>query len=355
MRSLSRSLAIILSLVFPTSYSVAAEFQLEDTETDGLVIISLVGSIEAGDDKRFKALALEHDGAIIVLDSPGGAVGPALEIGKAIKLRGYPTVVTGNSYCVSACALIWLAGSSRYLSHEARLGFHASYKDEDGVAVESGAGNALVGRYLTLLDLPSRAILFATLAPPDDFLWLDRSTKEKSGIEFSFLDPVVGDANPDDENLDTAKGTTRPPEIHLAEPRKSPLEIELAKYPKGWIEKMSSENGLDITPDGKLWLNADYYGDEVDYGVSAEDVWLASGRFRKAWVRGYHLRDTSVPYRESMRLVHADCLEKRWAVEGVYYYGADKKLMDADELVPQWTYVIPRTYAESWFDMICSR
>jgi hypothetical protein len=49
---------------------------------------------------------------------------------------------------------------------QGRLGFHASYSDEGGRLVETGVGNAIVGHYLSQLDLSEDATVFATIASP---------------------------------------------------------------------------------------------------------------------------------------------------------------------------------------------
>ena len=79
------------------------------------------------------------------LDSPGGSLVPAIAIGKLVRQKGYATVVLDQSTCNSACALIWLAGTPRYLEGAGNLGFHASYTEQGGRLVETGVGNASSG------------------------------------------------------------------------------------------------------------------------------------------------------------------------------------------------------------------
>src|SRR5690606_35120829 len=49
-------------------------------------------------------------------------------------------------------------------------------------------GNALVGRYFTLLNLPMKAIVFATAASPHELNWLDHSNYVDAGIDVQFVD-----------------------------------------------------------------------------------------------------------------------------------------------------------------------
>lgn len=154
------------------------------TLSNGVDVILIMGAIERGDDEVFRALSIQHKEAIVVLESDGGALAAAIEIGKIVRLAGYSTLVMEDDVCASSCALIWLAGSPRALSSKGRVGFHASYRDKDGKMEETGVGNALVGHYLTLLNLPQRAIIFATMASPDKISWLSSENRADAGIEF---------------------------------------------------------------------------------------------------------------------------------------------------------------------------
>jgi hypothetical protein len=127
---------------------------------------------------------------MVVLNSEGGIVKTGLEIGKAIKLRGFATAVAPGTLCASACALTWLAGSPRFLDATSKLGFHAAYRVVDGKATESGVGNALVGAYLNQIGLPDNAIVYVTSAPPEGIKWLTADMASRTGIVFTALNPV---------------------------------------------------------------------------------------------------------------------------------------------------------------------
>lgn len=125
---------------------------------------------------------------MVALSSFGGALVPALEIGRMIRLRGYTTVVLGGDVCVSSCALIWVAGEQRILAEDALVGFHASYIDTSGTKVESGVANALVGHFLSQLNLSQRAVIFATSASPEEVAWLTSADRHVSPISFEVYD-----------------------------------------------------------------------------------------------------------------------------------------------------------------------
>lgn len=163
----------------------------------GIELIEIEGDIQAGDEVQFRRIAGQFDKALVGFNSDGGALYPALEMGRALHLQGFDTAVISGNRCASACALIWAAGTNRYLVQGGRVGFHASYVEDGGKTIETGLGNALVGRYLTQLGLSEKTIIFATYAHPDSIAWLkDRADAEASGIPFSFSIPTSAIQSP---------------------------------------------------------------------------------------------------------------------------------------------------------------
>lgn len=188
--------ATVLALMTGTVPAARGADFLNETLDDGTEAIIMVGEIVKGDEDTFRDLSIRFPNALVVLESPGGALVPALEIGRLIRLRGYTTVVLAGDTCVSACALVWLAGSERIMAEGADVGFHASYFDDAGKKVESGLANALVGHYLSQLNLSQRAVVFATMAPPDDIAWLSAAGPQMSGIGFERVAMTSGEEEP---------------------------------------------------------------------------------------------------------------------------------------------------------------
>jgi len=165
----------------------AAEITVTPADGDKDPIISISGEIKKGDDARFRSIAAELSSAIVLLDSDGGAITPAMDIGRTIKLREYSTAVYKNGICASACALIWIAGTRRVVFEGGKVGFHASYQDIDGSKIQTGMGNALVGHYLSQLGFGEKAVMFATAAPPEKVLWLTSESASFAGIEYTII------------------------------------------------------------------------------------------------------------------------------------------------------------------------
>lgn len=141
--------AIVLSLIF-TLVSVFETFQVAFLKSDDTLLssiwererasrysltvshdgshVSLTGSFELGLTKKLETLLQEHPGVTgIVLSSPGGNVYEGRGVAKLIKEQGLNSYVFET--CYSACTTAFIAGATRTLGPNGRLGFH-SYRIE---------------------------------------------------------------------------------------------------------------------------------------------------------------------------------------------------------------------------------
>jgi hypothetical protein len=178
---LNLAISIALSVIFSNASS-AAEFSRTAT-TGGPDVIAISGELALGDEKKFIDFALGTQRALVVLQSPGGNLYAGIEIGRAIHLKGFATLVPDGVQCASACALAWLAGVPRLMGETAQVGFHAVYTSNGGQPAISSAGNALVGAYLNQLGLPTSAVLYITSPPPQGIQWLSFSDAQSIGID----------------------------------------------------------------------------------------------------------------------------------------------------------------------------
>jgi len=159
--------------------------------------IWLSGDVGKGDASRFEQVLWQNNvrKAIVILDSPGGLLNEGLAIGTTIWQRGYTTKVRAQDWCLSVCALIWLAGSVHYLESGAHVGFHGAYQqltDTNGAPLNSSkpvlsnSGNAKVGAYLGGLGFSYDAIAQMVAAGPDSMLWLSNQDQaNKLGISIT--------------------------------------------------------------------------------------------------------------------------------------------------------------------------
>lgn len=190
----------LVTLLTPAAAFAADIEVMPPEDDDDIAIISIDGEITSGDAEVFRKVAAQYANAAILLNSDGGMISPAMEIGRTIKLMNYSTVVSSTGSCASACALIWLAGAERMIFEGGEVGFHAAYLDTDGTKLETGVGNALVGHYLSQMGYGERTVMFATMAPPEKILWLTEDSAFASGIQFESL--------PSDGSAQTAQGTS---------------------------------------------------------------------------------------------------------------------------------------------------
>lgn len=182
-----RGLYFFLAALISSGHSYAATFSALDIG-DRAKLIVLSGPIERGDYENFLDISAGSSVAGILLRSEGGNALEGIKIGREIHRKGYATGVAPKFLCTSACALIWVAGSTRYMAADALIGFHAAYISEATGKREVGWGNALVGAYLNGLGLSDEAIHFATKADPNDMEWLSISSARRVGISVVLLD-----------------------------------------------------------------------------------------------------------------------------------------------------------------------
>lgn len=220
--------AVLMASSLAPTASITHAASVQAQSLDELELISVTGDIAAGDEEKFRELSLKFPKAVVTFNSPGGALAPALEIGRMIRLRNYPTVVLDKNVCASACALMWLAGTPRFLDPTAKLGFHASYRKVNGRLIESGVSNALVGHYLSQLSLPPQTVVFASSASPKEILWLTDENKKISGIEFQAFKTIAAAADSNDGGV-APPAPSKPalPKIPAFTPVELVIEAEL--------------------------------------------------------------------------------------------------------------------------------
>lgn len=150
------------------------------------VMIMMTGEVVEGDAQRFDDAVAALGGAHATLNvsGPGGLVNEALDIGAQVQEHRFATMVSAQTDCYSACALIWLAGPRRYLSPDSVIGVHAAFRTrDDDTAEESGVANARIGAFLNMIGLPLDAITYIATAPPDATLPITPVIARNLGIE----------------------------------------------------------------------------------------------------------------------------------------------------------------------------
>ncbi len=169
------------------SLANAADISVTTSTEFGMPVINVIGAIDSSDGDKFSILAYRQPNALVSFDGPGGSLLAGIQIGTIIRMKGFSTAVRGGNSCASACAYAWLAGHQRYADGNSSIGFHAAYTVNQGVAKESGVGNALLGSYLARIGLSDESIIYFTSSPPEGIAWLKGSAAAKLGLKVQDL------------------------------------------------------------------------------------------------------------------------------------------------------------------------
>lgn len=145
--------------------------------------ITITGKLDLGDALNFLRKTGEVKEAVVLLQSAGGNTAAGISIGRAIRQKGFLTLVPSSVSCASACALAWLGGVRRFMGEGAKVGFHAAYTMSGGRARRSASGNAALVKYVNGLGLTRQAIDYITGAPPERMYWLSLPAAQALGIE----------------------------------------------------------------------------------------------------------------------------------------------------------------------------
>jgi hypothetical protein len=206
--------ALAVTLLVPPA-AQAAEMTLRKDKT-GRPMVVINGDIEFGDFEKFiKVAGKLPPGTIVGLNSEGGAAIDALEIGHVVRHKRFLTVA--GSVCASACAFIWLAGVDRGAFEDSLIGFHNAYDGATGQA--TGAGNAVVGAYLTKLGFSYKTIIFMTDAKSDEMAWLNFEKAKELGIKVTRLQGTKKTAQPQQPQM-------QPKQPQQTQVQKQPQQIK---------------------------------------------------------------------------------------------------------------------------------
>ena len=89
-----RHIAVLFFLlVGAASDAKSAQIELAPTNDPDRNVIVITGEFKVGDDAIFADIAIKAKSAVVLFGSPGGALYPAIQIGKAIRLKGFATFV----------------------------------------------------------------------------------------------------------------------------------------------------------------------------------------------------------------------------------------------------------------------
>ncbi len=150
----------------------------------------LEGGVSEGDADRMIKLLQDAQPLPewLVLQSPGGVVSDALELGRYIRQTGINTRMLPGEYCYSACPYILMGGAKREVHDKAQVGVHQHYFGEStflpaSFAVEDiQAGQGEVMLYLDEMGINPLIMVPALTTPPDEIYVLLPEELRKFGV-----------------------------------------------------------------------------------------------------------------------------------------------------------------------------
>ncbi len=192
--------ALVAALAGASTPSLALDLRLQGST------LHLSGSLSWGSHHEFKAFVdAQPKGAIrlLTLDSRGGSVESAMEIGRRVRKEGWATLVDARrGVCLSACTAVFAAGVRRHyvgaegIADEAvpsgksrGLGYHEG-GSPDSRQPNKYNGNATAAMIALYYEFGSReAASLITKAPPNMMYLVSGRTALEKGIATSLAGP----------------------------------------------------------------------------------------------------------------------------------------------------------------------
>ena len=171
MKSLIKASVIALAAIIACSHADAATFK---PIKKGKSLV-MTGDIVPGDDARLRNAYTQacstygHCPERVFLNSPGGRIDIAIDVGSMIYKLKLDTVVGKTDVCASACFLIWAAGEVRVYFATSSIGVHGS-RDLDGHATHDT--DRAVADFMRAIGVPNVIIDKMLQTPPTDMAWL---------------------------------------------------------------------------------------------------------------------------------------------------------------------------------------
>lgn len=150
----------------------------------------LEGGIRTGDAPRLIDLmqAADPQPETLILQSQGGSVADALDLGRHIRAQGMTTQMLAGEFCYSACPYLLVAGTTRDIDPQASVGVHQHYFGENtflpaAFAVEDiQRGQGEVMTYLDEMGIDPLVMTHALSTPPSEIYVLLPEELDRYGI-----------------------------------------------------------------------------------------------------------------------------------------------------------------------------
>ncbi|AOL22361.1 hypothetical protein Ga0102493_111334 [Erythrobacter litoralis] len=201
-------LALFASLLCAPAH--ALEYSVGNTggNCSECVWIAAEGDIEEGDTAKLEAF-LQREGwerpYLVRINSPGGNVAEALELGRYLRIQRSRVIVSstqsefyepagkvlqsyGGGVCASACVFVLMGGVSREISTDSMVGVHQFTPSLDGMESSSATISstqttvAVLQAYAIEMDIDPIVLTLAAATPPEGMLWLEPRDMERMNL-----------------------------------------------------------------------------------------------------------------------------------------------------------------------------
>lgn len=150
----------------------------------------LEGAIAPQDAPRIIAQLSNADPAIetLVVQSPGGSVSDALEIGRHLRASGIATQLLAGEFCYSACPYLLAGGTAREIAPAASVGVHQHSFGQNTLlpaftaVADIQRGQAEVMGYLSEMGIDPLVMQHALATPADEIYILLPEQLERYGF-----------------------------------------------------------------------------------------------------------------------------------------------------------------------------
>ncbi|WP_019954177.1 COG3904 family protein [Yoonia vestfoldensis] len=179
----------------PDNLPTRLEFTLRDEPDIGMILM-MNGAIDPDDPARLTAYldTLDTVPATVAINSPGGSVDAALQIGAALRAQALNTLILPGMACLSACPYMLAGGVERHVSATGAVGLHQHYYETPGYmpvffAVENiqrGQGETM--RYLIEMGIDPGVMVHGLSTPPDEIYVLVESELIETRLATDMID-----------------------------------------------------------------------------------------------------------------------------------------------------------------------
>jgi hypothetical protein len=171
--------------------STARPTPMEEPEilVDGDTVL-FRGNFTAGSADKLIARLDRLQKPILGLESSGGLVAEALEVGAYVRENGIDTFVP--TYCASACVYVFAAGAERFVGYGTRIGVHGlSSGDPSQTSFKAGqVAAATLATYLVSMGVSPMIELLGAQIDPEDMHWLTLQEMKEYGLATSVIEEM---------------------------------------------------------------------------------------------------------------------------------------------------------------------